>query len=307
MKVAVCGTVRNASKHLRKDILKLRRILKSADTVEFFLVESDSYDRTKIILGELGKESTDFHFTSLGNISFELPNRFERLAHARNKYIELMKKLGSRADLVVVCDFPFAPMSVVESDIYDLRFSEDSDVLTASSHPRYYDILALRAEDWNTEDYRVCLSRLASGAQGAKRLGEILRTCLLDKQRSMVGEVASLIQVRSSFGGFAIYKREFFDQGAYLSQIVEGFSICEHVPFHEMITRAGGRIAISGDILVKAPRSHIWYSGKISSKFLTHVLNLVPLRWAKPFLLLRLGSHSNNNVGAVPGWLGRHR
>jgi len=59
------GTIRNGAKHLRKQILPLWSAFSPVGSIEFFVVESDSQDKTVEILNPLKFEPPPFYFPSL--------------------------------------------------------------------------------------------------------------------------------------------------------------------------------------------------------------------------------------------------
>jgi hypothetical protein len=59
------GTIRNGAKHLRKEILQLWSAFSPVGSIEFFVVESDSQDKTVEIFNPLKSELPPFCFLSL--------------------------------------------------------------------------------------------------------------------------------------------------------------------------------------------------------------------------------------------------
>ena len=52
------------------------------------------------------------------------------------------------------------------------------------------------------------------------------------------------LAVRSAFGGFGLYKAGIVGHGRYVG-LLHGREICEHVPYHEALGRAGAKLYIN--------------------------------------------------------------
>ena len=59
----------------------------------------------------------------------------------------------------------------------------------------------------------------------------------------------SWIEVDSSFGGVAVYKREALQDVHYIGRDETGVDVCEHVPLHKQIKENGYKIFINPSLI----------------------------------------------------------
>ena len=266
MNFLVVGTICNCEKTIISTINSLSESLKGADKVEYFFVESDSSDRSLDILMRLKKENKYFNFETHGNLSKKTKSRTSRLAFCRNRYLSYVRKNSkffSYYLIVVDMDGIFRKF---ECDLFDEINSEvDWAVMTANVKGRYYDIWALREEEWSPND--CWLAARESQING------------LNKYLSYVNNVYSRmikinkrnknIFVKSAFGGLAIYKISLIPKEAeYLGINSDGEEICEHVNFHKSIDhKESGKIFINPRLIIgPSPSEHTKNSGIIGTK-----------------------------------------
>ena len=128
----------------------------------------------------------------------------------------------------------------------------DWDVVTANQRGRYYDIWALRHPLWCPSDCWEEAGFYQSLGMDRKRA----RFYAVDRKMHTIPETAAPIEVESAFGGTAIYKAQAYRAGTYKG-ICDGKGLCEHVPFHEAIRQAGGKIYLNPGF-VNARRGRTW-------------------------------------------------
>jgi hypothetical protein len=119
------------------------------------------------------------------------------------------------------------------------------DVCTANQNGPYYDIWALRHEQWNPTD---CWKQLEFFRRYIKYPEKALQMAVLSKM-IRIPPHSNWIRVDSAFGGFAIYRREVLNHGEYTGRDNRGSPICEHVPLHEELTKAGFKIFINPKLI----------------------------------------------------------
>ena len=105
-RILVVGIARNCEKAIRHDVLQLHAAFQGAQQFHWFLVESDSSDKTLEVLASLESELPDFRFRSLGNLASSIPDRTDRIAYCRNVYLEELDSnpLYASVEYVVVAD-----------------------------------------------------------------------------------------------------------------------------------------------------------------------------------------------------------
>lgn len=258
-RIYVLGAIRNGEKTLKSAVRDIERFVGSEVVSQWFIVESDSEDKTLVTLSQIAAEVKGFCFDSLGSLMNTVPNRVARIAIARQRALESAIKTLSEEDLVIVADLDGITSSLPAGGLLRARSRLESfDVITANSKSRYYDVLALRAEGWVEEDYRLTRQRLLE--QGLSPL-EAHNESLVKKQRK-IRQTASPIEVQSAFGGLAIYSGKAFLSGTYQFDAQEE---CEHVGFHRELAKKGFRICVDPGLIAKPEWRHAALSSPLFS------------------------------------------
>lgn len=239
--VLVLGIVRDVEKTIRKDYLRFTNALSDFHRIAWFLVESDSSDGSVEILNNLASINENFDFISLGNLQSSLPDRTQRMAFARNRYLEEARKRFSDFDFLVVADFNGLSKLITREKIVSSWKRADWEVVTANQEGPYYDIWALRHNLWSPND---CWQAHAFYRKFTRNPEKALYATV-NSRMLKIPKSAEWIQVESAFGGLAIYKARAALDCHYSGLDKNGDQICEHVPFHAEITANGGRIFIN--------------------------------------------------------------
>lgn len=248
--VVVAGVARDCGKSIAATLEALRNASVGFRRADFAIVESDSTDETRQELNRLASEM-DLSFECLGRLADTIPARTQRIAHARNRMVELVREKYPDNDYVIVADLDGVNDNVTKAGIESAWSSiEPWDVVTANQPGRYYDIWALRHASWSPNDCWQAARELEPvfGRNQARRLAVWSRQANLPTH-------APLLEVDSAFGGLAIYRSDAFFSGQY-SGINDGLEVCEHVPFHECIRAAGFRIFINPALLNRPQAEH---------------------------------------------------
>ncbi|WP_425041435.1 hypothetical protein [Primorskyibacter sp. S187A] len=237
----VVGLARNAAQSLTADVARTADVLKFADRISWLVIESDSEDETLSTLEELATRYENFRVVSLGTLRDTLPKRTERIAHCRNAYLDLVAQDYADVDYVILSDMDNLNQKLTTQGVLSCWERDDWGACTANQSGRYYDIFALRHDAWCPND---CAQQQAFMAQhGAGFIWSRLASVYLKMLR--IPQDADWIEVRSSFGGFAIYRRDALLAGRYTGTYPDGREICEHVPFHAMLREAGWKLFIN--------------------------------------------------------------
>lgn len=262
-KVLVVGTIRNCSTKLRKVVKCLEKeLLAVGREPEFFLVESDSDDGTVEQLMGLARSKSNFRFVTLGILRLKIPERIQRIAFCRNVYLEELERLNQaegKFDHLVVADFDEVNFRIQFPRNSALIFSDKS-IFTANQFGRYYDILAVRADGWVEEDYRLSIQQLVNA--GDQPLQAFLQA--VSHKQVHIKPGAAAFEVHSAFGGLAIYPARVLEGLRYAPKaLTETLYECEHVELSKAIGSRGARIMIAPSLRNKGSLRHTFTSNPL--------------------------------------------
>ena len=255
----LCGLIRNGEGTLRSEVDRLTSAFEPHGQVSWLVVESDSSDRTPLVLKDIELGMSRFVGISLGRLEPSIPNRVDRISYCRNVVLDHVvgDASFSRVTHVVVVDLDGVNCGITPCAVETCWTRDDWDVVCANQNAPYYDIYALRHSDWMPGDCR--------------KQWEFLESFKKDKNGHLYAAVYSRmieidpssewIEVESAFGGLAIYRRNILDAGSgrrirYSSRGVDGRVTCEHVEFHSEIRAAGGRIFINPGLINASYTEH---------------------------------------------------
>lgn len=231
---AVVGCARNVRRFLPNALAKMREIARQFESSSILVYENDSTDGTRQYL----ERQSDVRVIG----DHLRGRRTERLAHARNALLRLaLEEVG--CDYLVVVDMDdvletFDAAGGMRSSLEILRGGR-FDAVGANSVPLYYDMWALRTVDgWMPGD---CF------AVGLRNRAKVIP--------ATSGQAP--VQVRSCFGGVAVYRAGALRGCAYRGVDEQGREVCEHVPLHLSMVERGARICINPQMVVKAPPQHV--------------------------------------------------
>lgn len=260
-KILVTGVARNCAKTIKKDYSRIATALGSFPNVQWLIIESDSSDGTVTKLKELEAMNNHFRYITLGNLYKDIPLRTERIAYCRNSYINEINTNPEyiNLDYVIVADFDGINDSITETGIISCWIRQDWDVCTANQKGPYYDIWALRHPSWSPND---CWAQykffIDNKVNPEKSLFSAIHSRMI-----VISEHTNWIEVDSSFGGFAIYRKICLQGATYSGINADGGEICEHVTLHQQIKSHGYKIFINPQL--------------INAKFTEHTKTLRPL------------------------------
>lgn len=239
--VLIVGIVRDVEKSIRKDYLRFTDAFSNFLRVSWYLVESDSTDKSVETLNQLSSTKDNFNFTSLGNLQSSILDRTQRMAFARNRYLEEARNRYFDYDFIVVADFNDLNKLITSKKISTSWKRTDWEVVTANQEGPYYDVWALRHELWSPND---CWQAHAFFRKFIKNPEKALYATV-NSRMFKIPKSAEWIQVESAFGGLGIYKTKVALESNYSGLDENGEPICEHVPFHKQIAAKGGRLFIN--------------------------------------------------------------
>jgi hypothetical protein len=242
-KVLIAGTIRNGSSCVSNSIHQLSRAFEGMAKVMWLVIESDSNDDTVAVLEKISREKSDFKFTSLGNLSSKHSKRTDRIAHARNVYLNDFQNLDEYSECthLVVADLDGVNDLISRSGVESSFELNLRGVFSANQIGPYYDIWALRHDFWSPND---CWAELEFFKKWYQWPEYALQKSVLSRMIQIPTD-ANLIEVKSAFGGLAIYPRDALRNTFYVGLDEQGNEICEHVRFSELIRINGFKIFIN--------------------------------------------------------------
>ena len=242
----VAGVVRDISSTLDTDLERLKTSFGPLGDLHFILIESNSSDDSVKKLSEIANEEPNFEFITLGKSSSE-KLRTERIADARNAYLDFIQKnkTFADADYLVVYDFNNLNSKINTEVVTNAMNRGDWDVCTANQSARYYDIWALRHPLWSPND---CWQQLDFLKRNGLRADLALKAAVHSRMLH-IDKRSDAINVDSAFGGLAIYKMNVIGSARYSGRDGEGKAICEHVPFHKVLKDNGFKIIIDPQLI----------------------------------------------------------
>lgn len=244
VKVLVAGLIKNGGKELPERILKLNEIFSIFTEVEWLVIESDSDDQTLENLIKLNKsKNINLNFESLGMLSPTIPIRTERIAYCRNQYVKKFKNdfKFKDFDYLIVCDLDGVNDDLTSEALLSCFKRNDWDACFANQVHAYYDIWALRAVNWCTNDCwkeAEFLIKMGINSSFANIFSIYSKMIEIPKGNEW-------IPVQSAFGGLGIYKAEKIKNFEYLGIDSDGKEICEHISFNFSIANNGGKLFIN--------------------------------------------------------------
>jgi hypothetical protein len=173
--------------------------------------------------------------------------RTQELAKARNKYLEIFRRLCIKNDIeyLVVCDLNNLNNKLTKNAIQSCWENRNWAAVTANQAGPYYDVWALRHKYWNNYD---CWERY----EELKKLYNKSRLALWESVYSRMINIPSnsnWIKVDSAFGGIAVYKTKYINGCKYVGITSKGKQVCEHVSFNEGIIKNNGSIYINPKLI----------------------------------------------------------
>jgi hypothetical protein len=234
--VVIVGCARDIEAHLPNTKQKLEMVKSLFRSSKIIIYENDSKDKTLELLSTWNNEN----FIKLITEKDVKGIRTERLAYARNLlYKEAMKH---NFDLLIVIDLDnvidnLTPESIL--NCFNKELIDDWAMLGANQIGNYYDMFALRTfDDWMPFDFEKCL-----------KIEKKTKAYCLDDRYKNIPKDDKPIQVKSCFGGTAIYKKKYLNNCDYGKGFQmngnEKIEFCEHVDFNEGVIKNGGKIYIN--------------------------------------------------------------
>lgn len=261
MNILVVGTIRNAGRNFQQDYYLLHKALSKLAEVQTFLIESDSNFQSIAILQDTTRNFKKFSFKSLGTLVDVIPNRIERIRYCRNQYVNYIRNYHKTAnwDFIVVADLDGINRKISRSAINSSFLSSLNWYgCFANQKNGYYDLYALRCNNWVTEnifsEYQLLKqftpftptfkNRYLRWIEEFQHFDRLRVQAIYSKMR-IISPNENWISVNSAFGGLGIYRPEVFLRFNYDSQNLAPTSYCEHVDLHYQCIQGGLQLYIN--------------------------------------------------------------
>jgi len=252
--IVVVGIVKNVANTFMLDYHRTLNALANFNQVFWYIVESDSVDKSVEVLKKISESNSNFDFVSLGSLESKFENRTERLAYARNKYLDEINNHSryQNCQFILVSDFNDLNKKLSVESINSCFQVNNWQVCCANQTGPYYDIYALRHHLWSPND---CWSQ-HSFYRKYHRFPEKSLLASVKIRMIKIPYESEWIKVESAFGGLAMYEKDTFKLGRYEGKDAEGNLICEHVPLNLAISRSGKNIFINPKFINFAKTDH---------------------------------------------------
>jgi len=253
-KIVVVGTIRDVAKSIEKNLQIINKSLSDFKSINYFLVESDSSDAT---LEEIKKLKLKYNIdvATLGKLVTIYPDRIERIRYCRNVYVKHLREFAQKNEFqyVLVLDLDGIAKKVSKKGIRSCFNKEIYwDACFSNQLPFYHDIYALRAEGWNNSDPFKEIEESKKQIQGLRGIQlvcwikeNLIRQKILYAKMQLIYPWQKWIEVKSAFGGLAIYKAEIFLDFDYEYDSDSEYNTCEHVTLNEKLFKRGKKLYIN--------------------------------------------------------------
>lgn len=257
-KAVFAGCARSCAPFVDAVLANLEALGSTYDAFEVVIVENDSVDDTRRRLRDFARSRPNVRLVEADGLDQAHPKRGDRLAVARNLYMEVVREpYYADCDDLVVLDFddvncgPIDPAAFREARRWLWKEPNRRGVF-ANSAPFYYDIWALRHPTWCPDD---CWAQVRR-TQAALGVNEAVRRYVASRQ-IMIAPTARPILVDSAFGGIGIYRREATLEGTYVGLDPNGHETCDHVAFNATVKGSDGVLAIYPPLQNQTAREHV--------------------------------------------------
>ena len=250
----ITGIVRDAEKTLAGSVSAIDTAFRQFGTTRWFVVESDSSDRTPERLAELASTMDDFSFVTLGVLQSRFAERIDRIAFCRNSYLQHFFDNGhdEESDFLVVADLDGMNQKLDGPALASCWEHDSWDACFANQDGPYYDIYALRHPVWSATDPQVAIGFFRRFGLPPSRS---VNLAVYDKM-IRIPRNAEWIEVESAFGGLGIYRPQALREKRYHGRDAAGAVICEHVMLHQQMRQAGCRLFINPGLVNDSITEH---------------------------------------------------
>tara|TARA_B100000900_G_scaffold416038_1_gene448667 strand:+ start:2311 stop:3183 length:873 start_codon:yes stop_codon:yes gene_type:complete len=204
-----CGISKNCHKNIEKNLKFLDTFSKDFRySTKVVVVDSDSNDGTKDIIKKY-KNKNNFIINELDGLEDIYSNRIKRIAVSRNKCLEIIAKMNNKNKIIYIpldLDLDLFKFVSIEKLNHLIDYSINKNIpygIFPFSTPYYYDIFALRADNWVEYNSQLRIKKLKNiffiGSFFLNYLYIFRHQLDLQKFKKFKSNVSS------AFGGMGIY------------------------------------------------------------------------------------------------------
>lgn len=223
------------------------------------IVTNDNLDGTDLLLSTWRQLDSRHHVISVDGLAAAYPNRIDRLAVARNFYLRKLLDFDNvQASLILIADFDGPNIGLTPQVIEQALASAPHcwDALFANQERAYYDLYALRHNEWCPADVWAEVEKETKFPFRSHRRQRAIQRLVHERQYRIALD-HPVIPVKSAFGGLGIYRRNALSGCWYGSREACGQTVCEHVVIHRQMEVKGAKLFIMPSLLNLAPEAHL--------------------------------------------------
>lgn len=261
VKVFFCGLSKNSDEILIKNLEFLENyIIHSKFDSNLIIVDSDSNKEIKELLSNKSKNNQKITSINKDNLDVTIPSRIKRIAYCRNLCLKIVYESNDELNKIYIpCDLDVDLFSCINFEFLDNLISqsvkhENSFALFPVSIPKYYDILALRSQNWVNFNSQLVNSKFKK----IIKIGSFFWNYLFVFRYQWTVEKISKRKVKiiSAFGGIAIYNISALNEMVFYDYSKSNTEfISEHLSFNYYFSEK----KMDTNWIVKAPQEHIYF------------------------------------------------
>jgi hypothetical protein len=241
-KIIFACAVRNCSSYIDSIYKNIEKLSKQFLSYKIIFVESDSQDNTFFKLSVLQSIDENVEVICLGNLEPHLPQRTDRIAFARNKYLETVENKYKDYDYLCVFDCDDRNIEDISIDGFLSNFIYTNwDMICANQEKKYYDLWALRHPYWMPDD----LIKKIYADKPPFISQEDANNMYSHSKRIHIDKKHPPFQVQSAFGGMALIKINSIQGSRHHGHYDNGWPLCEWVPFCLGLNKGNNNILIN--------------------------------------------------------------
>jgi hypothetical protein len=251
--ITIVALARDCERELPDFFTFVRQLRDDGICVRAIVGENGSRDGTRAMLELEASRDRDLILVDTTAMA-GIPDRLRRMAFGRDLLTAKIDPSGADKSFVIVADVdgllrqpPEA--AVIRNACTTLQHDAGIAAVSASSHPFYYDLLALRAPGFYDENIGVRINRARRNPINYY----LVHRYIYRKQKEVTRENG--LRCTSAFNGLCVYRTDDYLSRSYLDDLT--VNICEHVPFNQALCAKGNRtIVVSNDICLAMPAMH---------------------------------------------------
>jgi len=238
-RIVICGTARNVERKIDAVVSNVTRSFSSFQEVQILICESFSSDKTVEKLTKIRERLSNFDFIHDQKIEKNETRRTVRISSSRSELQSEIRQQYNDFDYVAMLDLDGVNRDLSKNAVDSIWKFDNWDCAFANQPFRYYDVWALRAENWCEQD---CWEEFEA-LTAYMPVKAAMRIAVTSKMKS-ISKKSPPVLVESAFGGLGIYRMDAFLEGQYVGHDEAGKEICEHVHFHKTLSKIGYKLYI---------------------------------------------------------------